>query len=420
MNINENIKTNLNNPKKLEMLYREDKKEFIKSIKILIAENPENLVLQFWDARLNLKSERNVFSDFKKDLITIMIFSAVSWIFYKIAFINVNEFDDINSLGKCFPFFVVFVHCFFIMLNNKINLKWLLPSFVILSISCIYIIYIPSYGPNSINNAYMHLSIIFFTVVGLSYVGNPVKKPLLALDYLLLIGEMIIWYTLLAIIGGILTVITIELFKLINLDISEFYFKNIVPLGMIGCVYVAFLINKYLKDVKLKMSSLLSNIFSPIVAITLIIFLISIFFQKKLPLNDRDLLIVFNMMLISVLSILIFIISQKKLDTESLKMMKYIHFILVALTITLNLIAVIAIIYRIYNFGLTPNRTVIIGINLLTFIHLVIIFVNYYKFLFINKGDSTKIEKYSTYYLPSYFVWSLIVVFILPFVFKYR
>lgn len=45
MNINENIKTNLNNPKKLEMLYREDKKEFIKSIKILIAENPENLVL---------------------------------------------------------------------------------------------------------------------------------------------------------------------------------------------------------------------------------------------------------------------------------------------------------------------------------------------------------------------------------------
>ena len=88
MNINENIKTNLNNPKKLEMLYREDKKEFIKSIKILIAENPENLVLQFWDARLNFKSERNVFSDLKKDLITIMIFSAVSWIFYKIAFIN--------------------------------------------------------------------------------------------------------------------------------------------------------------------------------------------------------------------------------------------------------------------------------------------------------------------------------------------
>jgi ABC-type polysaccharide transport system permease subunit len=81
----------------------------------------------------------------------------------------------------------------------------------------------------------------------------------------------------------------------------------------------------------------------------------------------------------------------------------------------INTIALTAIITRVYN-GLTPNRTVVLVSNLLIFVNLILIakslFQSYFKAKQLDSVESTVAK-----YLPVYLAWTIIVIFVLPFLF---
>lgn len=85
------------------------------------------------------------------------------------------------------------------------------------------------------------------------------------------------------------------------------------------------------------------------------------------------------------------------------------------LAIAINSIALVAIISRVAN-GLTPNRTVVLVSNILIFINLILISKNlygsYFKRLQLNSVEHTVAK-----YLTIYAAWTIIVIFILPFLF---
>jgi len=64
-------------------------------------------------------------------------------------------------------------------------------------------------------------------------------------------------------------------------------------------------------------------------------------------------------------------------------------------------------------FGLTPNRIVVLGANLLIFIHLAWIGRDYMRLLR-GKADYTRLERTIGRYLPVYALWAMFVVFVLP------
>jgi len=81
-----------------------------------------------------------------------------------------------------------------------------------------------------------------------------------------------------------------------------------------------------------------------------------------------------------------------------------------------NLIALSAIIYRLGEFGFTPNRTAVLGSNLLIFGHLTFIMLDLYRV--VRKGKEFKtVEVTIAKYLPIYAAWTIFVIFILPFLF---
>lgn len=122
--------------------------------------------------------------------------------------------------------------------------------------------------------------------------------------------------------------------------------------------------------------------------ITLVIFLISIFVTGKDSYNDRDFLLVFNLMLLGVMAIVVFSVSGLSVNKKyNLKVL--ILFVLSIVTLVVDLIALSAILYRLGEFGFTPNRTAVLGSNLLIFGNLVLIMIDLFDVAF--KGKELKI-----------------------------
>ena len=93
-------------------------------------------------------------------------------------------------------------------------------------------------------------------------------------------------------------------------------------------------------------------------------------------------------------------------------------FLLTVLAIVINSIALFAIITRITN-GLTPNRTVVLVSNILIFVNLILLAKSLYKsYLECNHLDS--VESTVARYMTVYAVWTVIVIFVLPFVFGFK
>jgi NADH:ubiquinone oxidoreductase subunit K len=94
-------------------------------------------------------------------------------------------------------------------------------------------------------------------------------------------------------------------------------------------------------------------------------------------------------------------------------------FALTIITLIINLVALSAILYRLGEYGFTPNRTAVLGSNILIFGNLVLIMVDLYKTNFM--GHAIKmLEITIAKYLPVYAVWTAFVVFVIPLIFGFK
>ena len=109
-------------------------------------------------------------------------------------------------------------------------------------------------------------------------------------------------------------------------------------------------------------------------------------------------------------------------ETEKSKHKKYHSIVLLGLsilTIIVNSIALSAICYRLFEYGITPNRVAVLGGNVIIFINLLLVAYQLIQVLR-NKSAITEVEKRIAQYLPVYAVWTGIIAFILPLVFGFK
>jgi hypothetical protein len=139
--------------------------------------------------------------------------------------------------------------------------------------------------------------------------------------------------------------------------------------------------------------------------------------SDKDPYQDRDFLIIFNVLLIGVLALIFFSISEHTKSVVS-KTNLILLLLLTSLTVIINSIALSAIIFRIAEWGITPNRLAVVGGNLVILINLLLI--GFGLFRSITKNEAVEgVEKRITGYLPLYGLWACIVTFLLPILFKF-
>lgn len=161
-----------------------------------------------------------------------------------------------------------------------------------------------------------------------------------------------------------------------------------------------------------------ANIFNPLVLITFVIYLITIPVSGKSPYSNRDILIIFNLMLLGVMGIIIFSISVTSQNKKQ-RFNRMILFILSIVTLIIDIVALSAVFFRLFAFGITPNRLVVLISNLLIFVNLVLTSVDLYKINFGNK-EIVKVELTISKYLTLYAVYTFIIVFAFPMIFSMK
>ena len=419
--MNEEIRANINDAEMLEKLYRNDRKSFKAGFEKLLPEIENSETAKFWKARLDYDNKPEILKSFAiSEIIRIVLICILTSFLIKIPDIfhvryPVDQiFYEQNAAIILFLGLTLYTIWF---RGIRENSKIIIVLFAFL-IPAVYINLLPSSpASDAVNLVYIHLPLLMWFVYGIVYTGYDYNNLNKRIDFIRYNGDLAIVYALIAIAGGILTVITIGLFESIGLKIGNFYMKNIVITGAIAAPVVAsYLIEKFPSLVS-KTASLIALVFSPLVLLTLVIFLISMIVTGKDPYNDRDFLLVFNLMLLGVMGIIIFSVSETSIITNQ-KFSAVILLALSAVTIIVDLVAVSAIFYRLKEYGLTPNRLAVLVSNILVLVNLVLIMADLFRINFKGR-EFSKVEMTVSKYLPVYLIWIIIVTFGFPVIFGF-
>lgn len=415
MDSNNLIIENMDNPHELERMYRKDPKAFKKSFSQAWEQNSNSQVLGIWYERLHFKEKGNTEKTtlFQKGFLFMGLLAILAGISTRVIFHFVEQ-EAIAPINLAFGV-IPFIAAYFIYNNTpKKGIIYFLAAFFL--ISGVYLNMLPLNYKDSVILVYLHLPILLWVMLGLAFTGNEYSKGSTRLAYIKFNLEYCLLYASMAVSGMILAVLTMRLFSFVDLDIGEFYFSNVVLFGAAALAIVAaYLVLMNFKFAK-NITPYIAKIFSPLVLITLLIYLITVISVGKNPFLDRNFLMAFNGILLGVLAVTIFSIVESDSD-EKKSISDYINFALIVLALIIDTVALSAIVFRLSSYGITPNRLAVLGVNILIWANLIWIMFSYTRFLQ-NKSGPTAIQDAVTKYLPIYGLWAAFVIFTFPIIFN--
>lgn len=412
----EQIKTNLANPNQLEKLYRINKTTFKKEFNILYPDIKENTTAQIWNERLNFESDEISWGT-KNELLFVIIASIIAGFIAKLPqyFGFTEEFFYSRNIA-----FVVFpLLAAYFAWKQKISTKKTVITSLTILVSVLYINFLPNNNQSdTLILACLHLPLFLWAVLGFTYLGNDVKNDQRRLDFLRYNGDLVVMTAIILLAGGLFTILTINLFILIDIHIEEFYFKNVGILGLAAAPIVGTYLVQTNPQLVNKVSPVIAKIFTPFVLVTLVIYLIAVIYTGKDPYNDREFLLIFNMLLIGVMAIIFFSVAENS-KTSRNKITTVMLFALSIVTIIVNGIALSAIIFRISEWGITPNRLAVLVSNILILLNLLLMSYRLFKTVK-DKNEIEKVGNSIAYYLPLYSLWTIVVTFVFPILFNFK
>jgi hypothetical protein len=409
------IKININNPKQLEKLYRDHKGAFIIAFNNIYQELTNEPAAQAWNERLNYKDEQITWGS-KNEIIFIVLAAFVGGLIAKMPSFLGIEYDVYMSKNIGFVVFPILTAYF--IWKQQLSMNKLVLPLILFTASAIFMNSLP-YNEKSATFilSTIHLPIFLWSILGYAFIGGDLNNNQKKIAFLNFNGNFIVMTGLIFISGMFFTGITLALFELLKMDIQTFYFEQIAVWALAAMPMLSTYLIQNNPDLVNKISPTIAKIFTPIVFITLLVFLIALFYNGKNIYNDRNFLLVFNAVLIGVMAIILFSLTEATNNTRS-KFNLIILFGLALLAIIANAIALSAISFRLSEFGISPNRLAVLGANLLIFIHL--LFVSYGLFKNLKgKASIQDVEGDIALFIPAYAVWAAFITFIMPFIFKF-
>ncbi len=272
------------------------------------------------------------------------------------------------------------------------------------------------YGPTQVLAA-MHLPIALWLVVGVAYAGRRWREVAGRMDFIRFSGELFIYYVLIALGGGVFTAFMALIFQSIGISIEQFMQYWLLPCGAAGAVLVAAWLVEAKQSVIENMAPVLARLFTPLFAAVLVAFLVALLIQGGGLSIERELLIVFDLLLVVVLGLLLYSVSARDPHAPA-GVFDVVQVVLLVSALAADAVALWAISARISEFGFSPNRVAALGMNVILLVNLAWSAVLYLRFLR-GRGSFGTIERWQTNYLPVYAIWGAIVVVVFPPLFRY-
>ena len=414
--MNSDILHNLDNPKELEKLYREDASSFKKEFNQIYPGQQDKASLAFWNERLNYEAAKPSWGS-KTELVIVIVFALLAGLIASIP--NITGIDNEKFLFRNISFIVFPLLSAYFIWKQKLAFKQYLFPLLAFIIAAIYINLLPTNKESSsIMLAFIHLPIFLWTIFGYSFLGENIKSSQSRIGFLRYNGDLVVISGILLLSTVLFSAITVNLFDLIGINIEIFYFQNIMIWGIAAIPIVATYLMQTNAQLINKVSPIIAKIFTPLVFINLFIYLSAMVYTKKYPYQDRNVLLLFNVLLMGVMALILFSIAEAGKATKN-KFSLIVLFGLSALTLIVNAIALSAIVYRINEFGFSANRIAVLGGNLLIFINLVLVSYKLFLTSFKN-GTIEEIEESIAGYLPVYAIWTGLITFLVPLLFQFK
>lgn len=264
----------------------------------------------------------------------------------------------------------------------------------------------------------LHLPIALWLVVGVAYAGGRWRDSAARMNFVRFTGELFIYYVLIALGGGVLVAFTMGMFQAIGIDAEWLVGNWLVPCGALGAVLVGSWLVEAKQSVIENMAPVLTRLFTPLFAATLLVFLATMAWTGRGIDIEREVLIAFDLLLVLVLGLLLYSVSAR----DPYAPRDAFDFLLVALVISALIadgVALAAIAARITEFGSTPNRLAALGENVVLLVNLAWSAWLYLRFV-LKRGSFAPVERWQTAYLPVYLIWAAIVVVVFPPLFGFR
>jgi hypothetical protein len=304
---------------------------------------------------------------------------------------------------------------YFIFKQKQVLSSIVLPAVVTIA-SVVYMNLLPNLPKSdSIVQAAIHMPLLLWVVFGYVFMNGGFAKSNSRISFLRFNGDFLVMTGLMLVAGGVFCGITIGLFSLIGIKIEYYFAHYLVPIGLSSAPVVAAFLVQNNNQLVSKISPVIARIFTPIVLVTLFIFIVTIIAKGNYPNSNRDFLLLFNVLLVAVMALILFSLTEITKSSDH-KFNLLLLLGLSVLTIVVNLIALLSISYRINSYGFSPNRLSVLGADILILFNLTL--VSRKLFLIVRgKVGVEDVEKSIAIFLPVYFIWTAFVTFGFPFLF---
>ncbi len=411
-NIKSEILKNANQPAILEKLYRKDPEPFKKAVMLLYSEQPGSQTIQFWHARLFYENDSSPWIS-RKEMLFIAISCILAGVLAKLpdwSGWNPEQYYLRNMAFIVFPF----LSAYFAMKKN-LKKTSLAIACVLIVVSALYLNLLPGENADTLILACIHIPFIIWAVAGYCFIGGNYQNPKKTLDYLRYNGDLLVMSSILLLAGALCTAITISLFELIDVHIADFYMHSIGIWGLASIPIIATFLVYNQPQLVQRISPLVAKLFSPLAFLILLGFLSAIVYTGKDPYNDRTFLLICNILLLAVMALIFFSCADHSKSTFQ----RVLLFGLSLVSIVINGVALSAILFRIQEWGFTPNRICVLGSNLLILSNLTMVCLQLYRSF--KKDEATEMVGSTILkFIPAYLLWAALVGFIFPFVFGFK
>jgi hypothetical protein len=264
--------------------------------------------------------------------------------------------------------------------------------------------------------AVAHLPVMLWFVVAHPYLGGTVRSPERRMDFVRFTGEWFIYYVLIALGGAVLMALTAAVLAPVGID-AERVIEVVAPMGAAGAVIVAAWLVESKQRVVENMAPVLTMVFTPLFAVMLLLAAVVYAFTGLGGGFDRELLSVFDLLLVVVLGLVLYGMSARD-PAQAPGWMDRIQLVAVLSALALDLMVLGMMVARISDLGFTPNRTVALGLNLLLLVNLAGAAWLAARFL-LGRGSHHRLERWQTAYLPVFALWAAVVVVVIPPLFSF-
>lgn len=355
----------------------------------------------------------------RRDLLVMVACAAAAALAVKLPALFGRDFDtDPGFYQRNFAFFALLPLAAYFVYRRRPGRAWIavvLGSFVVGGIAANA--YPLTEDSQSLVLTAIHLPLALWLVVGVAYIGGDWRSDRKRMDFIRFSGEWLIYYALIAMGGGILIGVTAGVFNAIGIDIGDIIEAWLVPCGAAGAVVVAAWLVEAKQNVIENMAPVLTRLFTPLFTAALLAFLVAALWTRSVIDVERDVLILFDLVLVVVLGLLLYAISARDPAVRP-GTFDWLQLALAVSASLIDVLVLLAVTNRISEWGTTPNKTVALGLNVILLANLA--WTAFLLAEFVRRRRPFEhLERWQTRYLAVYAAWAWAVVLVFPPVFGF-